>query len=355
MPTARTSESHPLRITAMTLGDGRGRIGFSQCPGRIDRYAISGAWRRDLDTDLDAIQHWGATAVVSLISHEELTYLKVQCVEQKGDQPMAQRYRVANEDKKRYQQELGEELGTVFHGLWKNWFLGWVRLNEIRVLFSDAGTVKLLNTVTGGVFLWDVQHLMMDDLMLCVTRLTDQQRSGGKENLTVRWLPKLCEDSDICKDPDLPKEVEQLVDEAVRLAKPARRYRNQQISHIDLGVEKDEQAEIVPRATLDEVQAAMDAVLRILNAISGRLLDKQLADRVVTHGRGERFISNSRGLARAVQLADSLIDPTGTGKFTDFDVADAFLKKTGQPRNPKNTAQITRLRELADLFKKDQD
>ena len=42
MPTARTSESHPLRITAMTLGDGRGRIGFSQCPGRIDRYAISG-------------------------------------------------------------------------------------------------------------------------------------------------------------------------------------------------------------------------------------------------------------------------------------------------------------------------
>ena len=77
MPTARTSESHPLRITAMTLGDGRGRIGFSQCPGRIDRYAISGPWKRDLDTDLDAIQRWGATAVVSLIIHEEIAYLKV--------------------------------------------------------------------------------------------------------------------------------------------------------------------------------------------------------------------------------------------------------------------------------------
>ena len=64
MPTARTSESHPLRITAMTLGDGRGRIGFSQCPGRIDRYAISGPWKRDLDTDLDAIQRWGATAAL---------------------------------------------------------------------------------------------------------------------------------------------------------------------------------------------------------------------------------------------------------------------------------------------------
>ena len=77
MPTARTSESHPLRITAMTLGDGRGRIGFSQCPGRIDHYAISGPWKRDLDTDLDAIQRWGATAVVSLITHEEIPDLKV--------------------------------------------------------------------------------------------------------------------------------------------------------------------------------------------------------------------------------------------------------------------------------------
>ncbi len=77
MPTARTSESHPLRITAMTLGDGRGRIGFSQCPGRIDHYAISGPWNRDLDTDLDAIQRWGATAVVSLITHEEIPDLKV--------------------------------------------------------------------------------------------------------------------------------------------------------------------------------------------------------------------------------------------------------------------------------------
>ena len=77
MPTARTSESHPLRITAMNLGDGRGRVGFSQCPGRIDRYAISGPWRRDLATDLDAIQHWGATAGLSLVSHEEELLSKV--------------------------------------------------------------------------------------------------------------------------------------------------------------------------------------------------------------------------------------------------------------------------------------
>ncbi len=77
MATERTSESHPLRITEIPLGDGRGRIGFSQCPGRSDDYAWSGPWRRDLDTDLDAIQRWGATAVVSLITHDELARLKV--------------------------------------------------------------------------------------------------------------------------------------------------------------------------------------------------------------------------------------------------------------------------------------
>ena len=65
MPTARTSESSPLRIAAVTPGDGHGRIGITLCPGKTDSHAVSGAWARDLDTDLDTIQRWGTTAVVT--------------------------------------------------------------------------------------------------------------------------------------------------------------------------------------------------------------------------------------------------------------------------------------------------
>ncbi len=78
MLTPKTSDSDPLRIAAVTPGDGQGRIGITLCPGKTDPDGISGAWVRDLDTDLDAIQRWGATAVVSLITDEEIDRLSVR-------------------------------------------------------------------------------------------------------------------------------------------------------------------------------------------------------------------------------------------------------------------------------------
>ena len=78
MPTARTSESHPLRIATVTPGNGHGRIGITLCPGKTDPAGMTGAWARDLDADLGAIQRWGATAVISLVTDEELDFLSVR-------------------------------------------------------------------------------------------------------------------------------------------------------------------------------------------------------------------------------------------------------------------------------------
>ena len=77
MPTPKTSENSPLRIAAVTPGNGHGRIGITLCPGKTDPYGMTGSWARDLDTDLDAIQRWGATAVATLIEEHELDLLKV--------------------------------------------------------------------------------------------------------------------------------------------------------------------------------------------------------------------------------------------------------------------------------------
>ena len=78
MPTPKTSESSPLRIAAVTPADGHGRVGITLCPGKIDPHGMSGAWERDLDTDLDAIRHWEATAVVTLIEEHEFDLLSVR-------------------------------------------------------------------------------------------------------------------------------------------------------------------------------------------------------------------------------------------------------------------------------------
>jgi hypothetical protein len=77
MATPRTSQSHPLEIAAVCAGPGFGRIGITFCPGKHDRAALTGAWARDLATDLYAIAAWGARIVVTLVEPAELAALRV--------------------------------------------------------------------------------------------------------------------------------------------------------------------------------------------------------------------------------------------------------------------------------------
>jgi len=73
----RTSLTHPLRIAEVPAAPGAGRIGITFCPGKHDAAAATGAWARDLRTDLDAITAWGARAVLTLVEPAELVALKV--------------------------------------------------------------------------------------------------------------------------------------------------------------------------------------------------------------------------------------------------------------------------------------
>lgn len=77
----RTSLTHPLRIDAVSAGSGFGRVGVTFCPGKRQLDAATGAWRRDLGADLDAIAAWGAAAVVTLIEPHEMTALGVAGIE----------------------------------------------------------------------------------------------------------------------------------------------------------------------------------------------------------------------------------------------------------------------------------
>ncbi|MGY3041661.1 hypothetical protein ACVWWQ_003294 [Rhodanobacter sp. TND4EL1] len=58
---ARSSRTDPLRIGTIDLAHG-GKIGITFCPGKKQPFADTGAWNRNLDTDLDAIKAWGCDA-----------------------------------------------------------------------------------------------------------------------------------------------------------------------------------------------------------------------------------------------------------------------------------------------------
>src|SRR5579872_6899833 len=77
MVAPKTSQSHPLRIDAVAVRDGSGTIGLTFCPGKKHSGAYSGAWDRDLCTDLAAIREFGATALVTLMESHELDVVEV--------------------------------------------------------------------------------------------------------------------------------------------------------------------------------------------------------------------------------------------------------------------------------------
>lgn len=75
--TGKTSASNSLRIATLQAGSGGGAIGVTFAPGKQQADALTGAHRRDLGTDLDAIAAWNAAVVVTLVEQHELETLGI--------------------------------------------------------------------------------------------------------------------------------------------------------------------------------------------------------------------------------------------------------------------------------------
>ena len=73
----RTSETHPLRINHVSLPNQTGRIGMTICPGKKSDSFYGADWNRDLIKDIEAINAWGADAVVTLLEDHEFEQLAV--------------------------------------------------------------------------------------------------------------------------------------------------------------------------------------------------------------------------------------------------------------------------------------
>ena len=124
---------------------------------------------------------------------------------------------------------LDETLDRLLDALGEEWAYGVVRLTEFEKLFGKDEHIELLKDV-GGAFFGDVQQILWDDLLLRITRLTDQADAGkGKDNLTVHRLQKFCE-----RDELLLKKVKEQVEAADHAAKVARLHRDKRIGHKDL-------------------------------------------------------------------------------------------------------------------------
>ncbi len=73
----KNSINSPIRIDAVNVPGTNGMIGMTLCPGK-KYHGWTGVHNRDLDLDLDAIQAWGATMLVSLIQEHEYSMVGIE-------------------------------------------------------------------------------------------------------------------------------------------------------------------------------------------------------------------------------------------------------------------------------------
>ena len=259
-----------------------------------------------------------------------------------------------SDELKRYQEKLGEKFGAIFHGVSYDWANGLVRLNEYRALFGDPANIEFINTFSGP-FMRDVQQVFWRDLLLHITRLTDPGKSRGKQNITVRRLQDFRDDPelrdrfpDVCDDSGLRDRVQSFAATAGKNAESARDWRNRHISHSDLNLAIDPDAESLAPTTLASVQSVLDAVHAALDTISSAFMDVHISNFVTTsEPRATAFLNYARMLVTAVRYVDSLIDPAGSAPSNDTDVAANFLAKVG---GKPTTDQVLQTNEIVQVF-----
>lgn len=253
--------------------------------------------------------------------------------------------------KREYQDKLGEDFGTVLYEVQNDWLTGLVRLKEYRVLFSDHDVVELLNAAGGG-FMWDVQQVLWHDLLLHVTRLTDPATMGPHRNLSVQALPPYCERPELQTDyPELQTEVQTLVNRAVAAAEAPRDWRNRRISHTDLGLAIDPDADSLASTSLRQVQAALDAVHAVIQTIVNRVVKHETLNDVAFEPRARAFLAYLKQLVTAVQYVDGIIDPGGNARTRDVPLAENFVTRIGRRPNSNEVEQVIELRRAARRFR----
>lgn len=132
----------------------------------------------------------------------------------------------------------------------------WEEFN--RLFSADQKNIELMNSIAPGFF-GMVQGMMIESIILGLSRMTDGDRSGQHMNLSLPIMLSVPYD----EIRDHIHEIKPLIESAALSAGNARHWRNKRTAHTDL-LHSDDDFKI----GYDELRDAIDTVYKALNRIS---------------------------------------------------------------------------------------
>lgn len=202
------------------------------------------------------------------------------------------RVRTSIEVKQDYIAVMGEQLGAVYYSLWNE--LVWVnaKWNEYVELWGTKPERLAIINKSANHFFRVVENVLWESCILNIARITDPvESSRGKENLTIRQLPKLVK-------AELVSELNDLIKVADEKSVFCRDWRNRHIAHKDFRLAMNSDATPLTVASREKIKYALSALNDVLNFLSKSYRDCDM--------RFDMFITSSGARSLLYVLDDGL-------------------------------------------------
>ncbi len=207
--------------------------------------------------------------------------------------------------------EVYEELKTEITWLHVRWII-------YRQLFAASNKrVDLLNECASAFF-YIIQELLLWEVQVSLSKLTDPARSGRFDNLSLEQLQSRL---GAHGDQKLAARTRSMLDELHSKSEPFRSWRNKQLAHLDLATAMKSSPDPLPEISRQMIEEALGLVRKYMNKIEEHYRDSEIGyEHFIMQSDGEALVAMLRyGLRYEELLKDRTIsfDDWHYGKWYD--------------------------------------
>lgn len=136
---------------------------------------------------------------------------------------------------------------------------------------TNSSRIELINRTSSNVFV-EFQWLVIDYMVMSLSKLTDRARMSGNDNLSFPLLIELVRKS---SNENLASKLDQDLSYLQDACKKFRQIRDKRVAHNDLVVALEDNASPLPGVSRADIEAALEHARNILNKIELHYLGSQ--------------------------------------------------------------------------------
>lgn len=168
---------------------------------------------------------------------------------------------------------------TWMHGRWMVY----------RQLFAESEKrIDLLNE-SAPTFFYIIQDVLLGEIQVSLSKLTDPARSGKFDNLSLEQLQMRVKANG---QPQLAARLRQLLDELQLKCEPFRARRNKQLAHLDLTTAMESSLNPLPGISRQMIEEALKLVRECMNEIERHYCENTIFyEEFIMQSDGEALVS----------------------------------------------------------------